>query len=64
MYTQPLVALTYTNVKAAPFVETTKLELAPKILGETNNLVVSTNGAAFTLVYVNATRGWVYKDKI
>ena len=35
-----------------------------KILGETNNLVVSTNGAAFTLVYVNATRGWVYKDKI
>ena len=32
LYTQPLVALTYTNVKAAPFVETTKLELAPKIL--------------------------------
>ena len=34
------------------------------ILGASSNLVVSTNGAAFTLVYVNATRGWVYKDKI
>jgi len=34
------------------------------ILGAASNLVVSTNGAAFTLVYVNATRGWIYKDKI
>ena len=34
------------------------------ILGAASNLVVSTNGAAFTLVYVNATRGWAYKDKI
>ena len=34
------------------------------ILGAGSNLVVSTNGSAFTLVYVNATRGWVYKDKI
>ena len=25
---------------------------------------VSTNSAAFTLVYVNATRGWAYKDNI
>jgi len=35
-----------------------------KILGDTSDLVVSVNGAAFTLVYVNATRGWIYKDKI
>ena len=34
------------------------------ILGSSANLVVSTNGAAFTLVYVNATRGWAYKDNI
>jgi len=34
------------------------------ILGLTANLTVSTNGAAFTLLYVNSTRGWVYKDNI
>jgi hypothetical protein len=34
------------------------------INGTASNLVVSTNGAAFTLVYVNATRGWAYKDNI
>ena len=34
------------------------------ILGAASNLVVNTNGAAFTLVYVNATRGWIYKDNI
>ena len=34
------------------------------ILGAASNLVVSANGSAFTLVYGNATRGWVYKDKI
>ena len=34
------------------------------INGAANNLVVSANASAFTLVYVNATRGWVYKDKI
>ena len=34
------------------------------ILGSAANLTVSTNGAAFTLVYVNATRGWAYKDNI
>ena len=34
------------------------------ILGSASNLTVSTNGAAFTLVFVNATRGWAYKDKI
>jgi hypothetical protein len=34
------------------------------ILGSGSDLVVSANGSAFTLVYVNATRGWVYKDKI
>ena len=34
------------------------------ILGNASDLVVSTNGAAFTLVYVNATRGWAYKDNI
>ena len=34
------------------------------ILGSASNLVVNTNGSAFTLVYVNATRGWAYKDKI
>ena len=34
------------------------------ILGAASNLVVSVNSSAFTLVYVNATRGWIYKDKI
>jgi hypothetical protein len=34
------------------------------ILGAASNLVVSANGAAFTLVFVNATRGWIYKDNI
>ena len=34
------------------------------ILGAASNLVVSVNSAAFTLVYVNATRGWIYKDEI
>ena len=34
------------------------------ILGGASDLVVSVNGSAFTLVYVNATRGWIYKDNI
>ena len=34
------------------------------ILGAASNLTVSTNGSAFTLVFVNATRGWIYKDNI
>ena len=34
------------------------------ILGAASNLVVSANSAAFTLVFVNATRGWIYKDNI
>ncbi len=34
------------------------------ILGSASDLTVSTNSVAFTLVYVNATRGWVYKDNI
>jgi len=34
------------------------------ILGAASDLTVSTNSAAFTLVYVNATRGWIYKDNI
>jgi hypothetical protein len=34
------------------------------ILGSASDLTVSTNSSAFTLVYVNATRGWIYKDKI
>ena len=35
-----------------------------RILGLESDLTVSTNGSAFTLVYVNATRGWIYKDNI
>ena len=27
----------------------------------TNNLILSTNGQAITLVYVDTTRGWAYK---
>ena len=34
------------------------------ILGSASDLVVSTSGVSFTLVYVNATRGWIYKDNI
>jgi hypothetical protein len=31
------------------------------INGAASNLVINTNSAAFTLVYANAARGWVYK---
>jgi len=34
------------------------------INGSASNLVVSANASAFTLVYANASRGWVFKDKI
>lgn len=34
------------------------------INGSASDLTVSTNGASFTLVYLNASRGWSYKDKI
>ena len=34
------------------------------INGTGSDLVVSANASAITLVYVNATLGWVYKDKI
>jgi len=34
-----------------------------KIQGVANNLVVSTERAGFTLVYYNATQGWVLKDR-
>ena len=34
------------------------------ILGAASNLVVNTNGSAFTLVFVNTARGWIYKDNI
>tara|TARA_R100000655_G_scaffold37515_2_gene72143 strand:- start:489 stop:1208 length:720 start_codon:yes stop_codon:yes gene_type:complete len=34
------------------------------ILGSASNLVVNTNGSAFTLVFVNTARGWIYKDNI
>ena len=34
------------------------------VLGSASDLTVSTNSVAFTLVYVNATRGWIYKDNI
>jgi len=34
------------------------------ILGVSADLIISVNTAAFTLVYVNATRGWAYKDNI
>ena len=32
-----------------------------KINGGTSNLILSNNGQSLTLVYVDATRGWVYK---
>ena len=32
-----------------------------KINGQNTDLTINTNSAAFTLVYANATRGWVYK---
>ena len=34
-----------------------------KIQGVANNLVVTTERAGFTLVYYNATQGWVLKDR-
>ena len=34
-----------------------------KIQGEASDLTVSTERAAFTLVYVDATQGWLLKDK-
>jgi len=34
---------------------------AEKINGSTDNLVLSNNGQALTLVYIDSTRGWSYK---
>ena len=34
-----------------------------KIQGDASDLTVSTERAAFTLVYVDATQGWLLKDK-
>ena len=34
------------------------------ILSNAANLTLTTNGAAFTLVFVDSTRGWAYKDNI
>jgi hypothetical protein len=34
-----------------------------KIQGDAANLTISTERAAFTLVYVDATQGWLLKDK-
>ena len=34
-----------------------------KIQGATSNLTVSTERAGFTLVYVDATQGWLLRDK-
>jgi len=34
-----------------------------KIYGSTDNLTVAVEGAGFTLVYVDATQGWLLKDK-
>ena len=34
-----------------------------KIQGDTSDLTVSTERAGFTLVYVDATQGWLLKDK-
>ena len=31
------------------------------INGAASDLTINTNSASFTLVYANATRGWVYK---
>ena len=33
-----------------------------KIYASTDNLTVSVEGAAFTLVYVDSTQGWLLKD--
>ena len=33
------------------------------INGATSNLTVSENGESFTLVYANATKGWIFKTK-
>jgi len=34
-----------------------------KIQGDASNLTISTERAGFTLVYVDATQGWLLKDK-
>ena len=36
---------------------------AEKIYGSTDNLTVAVEGSGFTLVYVDATQGWLLKDK-
>ncbi len=33
-----------------------------KIQGAASNMTVSTNRAAFTLVYIDATQGWLLRD--
>jgi len=34
-----------------------------KIYGSTDDLTVAVEGSGFTLVYVDATQGWLLKDK-
>ncbi len=63
----PAVGDEVTFIDSGNFVNSNNLTIArngSNILGAASNLVVSVNGSAFTLVYVNATRGWAYKDKI
>jgi len=42
---------------------TVESDSSEKIYGSTDDLTVSVEGAAFTLVYVDATQGWLLKDK-
>ena len=63
----PAIGNEVTFIDSGNFTASNNLTIArngSNILGSASNLVVNTNGSAFTLVYVNATRGWAYKDKI
>ena len=42
---------------------TVESDSSEKIYGSTDDLTVAVEGAGFTLVYVDATQGWLLKDK-
>ena len=42
---------------------TVESDSSEKIYGSTDDLTNAVEGAAFTLVYVDATQGWLLKDK-
>ena len=63
----PAVGSEVTFIDSGNFLSSNNLTIGrngSNILGAASDLVVNTDSVAFTLVFANAVRGWVYKDKI